>query len=192
MMRALTAGFMFAFIAPAVAGAEPINTVFEGIASGAIGEIQFRRQLFRLTTRASDTFLIDAFPGGWSAIALLSISIAGVGSADFTNQARVFVDNDLQVVGVAREVGGDLLDLQCDIDCSTWDLTTSFGPVFDLTPFVGDQFVVTTTLGVLRMQNVVRVSFEAFVIPEPATAFLLASGLVALAVCRRGARTVES
>ena len=187
-LRFAAVSFFTLLIAPVVASALPITSVFVGSGSGTIGAVAFTDANFVITTSA-DTANVQAFPvfccGWFIEDDLASIAIGGVGSADFTIGTRVFVNNRSQAVGFSGAVFGDLLDLNCDIDCTIWDMTTSFGPVFDATPFAIDQFAnVGTTLGLLTMESAIFVSFEATVVPEPSAALAFGIGALLIAGVR--------
>jgi PEP-CTERM motif-containing protein len=201
-MRVLLVCFLFTFFAPIMAGAAPITLVLEGTtAGGKLGDtFFFSYQTFRISI-SSDTTGTEIFDGGdsnggWVLPSVVAtISITGIGTADFTTMdftgpTLVFVNHYYKSLGFSRgtlDAGGDLIGLSCTIDCSTWDLTTSFGPVYNRRPlYSGFGFPIETTLGSLKMDSLTDVTFEAVVTPEPTSGLLVAAGLAALAVRRRG------
>jgi hypothetical protein len=181
--------FLSLVVEPSVARALSITSVFQGTGSGTIGAATFTDAEFVITTNA-DTANVQNFGEGWFlADDFASITINGVGSADFLASTFVFVNNDNSLVGFNEDSVFDLLDLLCDIDCSTWDMTTEFGPVFDPSPLAIENFVdVETTLGLLTMSSAASVTYQATLVPEPCMASQLGAGLIGLAIAQRRRR----
>jgi hypothetical protein len=181
--------FLSLVVEPSLASALSITSVFQGTGSGTIGAAAFTDADFVITTYA-DTDDVQSFAEGWFLVdEFASIAINGVGSADFSVSTAVFVNNDNSFVGFNQYTVWDILDLLCDIDCSTWDMTTEFGPVFDPSPLAIENFVdVETTLGLLTMSSAASVTYQATLVPEPCMASQLGAGLIGLAIAQRRRR----
>jgi hypothetical protein len=181
--------FLSLVVEPSVARAQSITSVFQGTGSGTIGAVAFTDADFVITTNA-DTANVQSFADGWFLVDdFASIAINGVGSAAFSVSMIVFVHNANSIVGFNQDSVFDILDLLCDIDCSTWDMTTSFGPVFDSSPSAINNFVdVGTTLGLLTMNSAASVTYQATVVPEPRMASQLCVGLIGLTIAQRRRR----
>jgi hypothetical protein len=113
-------------------------------------------------TVPSQTCTILSAPVLWA-----SISVAGV-AADFTSRLAVFDNQTYPAVGLRRDPGGDLLDLQHNTFFATYDLKEAIAPegTFFEKPHKLAQFncgggCVTTSLGVLTLDSVRDVRFKA-------------------------------
>jgi hypothetical protein len=116
--------------------AAPITITFEGIGSGTFAGTSFSDQFFIIEILAETEDAYAPLPG---VVALpgnsTTVIVSGFGLANVTSQTAFFVSNAGGGVGwMNTDSGLDVLDMACDIDCSTWDGTTSFGPVTDPGP----------------------------------------------------------
>ncbi|WP_425039538.1 VPLPA-CTERM sorting domain-containing protein [Primorskyibacter sp. S187A] len=147
-------------------------------------------------TATGDTNNIQSFGSGFFINhASASIEILGVGTFDFLSPTRTFVNNANEVVGFSREGanGNDLLNGPEDSIFSSWDMTTSIGPVTgDLEYLQWTNSPVETDAGTLVFNNAtVFGSFEAIVapVPLPAAGWLMIAGIGGLAAMRRNRKS---
>ncbi|MBW2272412.1 MAG: hypothetical protein JRG96_04015 [Deltaproteobacteria bacterium] len=168
------------------AAAAPLSVTIETLASGSIGVTEFSDMLFVLefTGDTEDTHApapgVVALPGESA-----TVFLGGIGLATVTTGIEFFVSNSGGGMGVmSTQTGLDLIDLACDIDCSTWDLTTSFGPVSD--PYPATQGTsVETDLGTLTLSSTYLGATMTASVPEPGSGLLVTGGLLLLAASAR-------
>jgi hypothetical protein len=140
--------FLILWIAGSAVG-EPIAISIEGLASGSIGGIPFSDTPY-LIEIAADTDNVYAPVPGVVAVSsdTATVFLGAFGLATITDDTVFFVSNAGGGVGFSKDPGLDIIDLACDLDCSTWDLTTLFGPISDPSPVVQGEDV-ETDLGTL-------------------------------------------
>ena len=171
--------------------ADLITFTHTGIGSGTIGGSPFFNASFRITELA-DTTNRYSFVGGFSINDITaSISIAGVGNFQFTQGTRTFVNNALSVVGFSRgDLEGriDLYNGPTNAVFASWDMLTSIGPVTGPTRLLQWSFfpTVSTDGGVLIFNDSFTVgTFQATIVPEPASCLLTTIGLIGISVITR-------
>lgn len=174
-------------LAVSSAQAAPVTFEFAGTGTGSLGGTDFVNDRFvvgitadtnNINNLPNDLFILDSLSG--------NIDISNVGTVSFTEPLYVFTRQPTQVLGFGNNLQADLIDLFLQgVGIDTYDLSTSFGPIQDFSPF-DSQFTDVATSGGLLTLNVSEVTFTA-VVPEPATATLLCLGLAA-ALCRRRVR----
>ncbi len=182
------------------AKADTMQYTFQGIGTGTLGSTSFTEASFTITVLA-DRQLITAGGGIFSVNSTLAtISIAGFSVTTFVTATRVFSNEKLSVAGFSRagRRGQDLVDI-ANAAFATYNLTTSFGPVFVAVPFAVYQFQnVATTAGLLSFSSIRDVTFQAvrlgktmipgrplMPVPEPGTLTLVALGALGMGVFRR-------
>jgi hypothetical protein len=148
--------------------AAPITITFEGIGSGTFAGTSFSDQFFIIEILAETEDAYAPIPG---VVALpgnsATVFVSGFGLANVTSQTAFFVSNAGGGVGwMNTDSGLDVLDMACDIDCSTWDLTTSFGPISDPAPIVQGE-PVETDLGTLILTSTYLGATMTAAVAEP-------------------------
>lgn len=170
------------------ASAVPIVFDFRGIASGALGAADFENKEFRIRVHSNTDAIYDLVPHVpvCPADPNARIWIESVGSASFepSLEASVFYNQDLQIVGFWRLGIEDLLDIQTSLGGS-YDLKTSVGPV-EGPRGIWMEYIMTDE-GALKLytNSVTHTSFQATVVPEPASLAVVSAGLLALVWRRR-------
>jgi len=188
--RALALTVLPLVFAALPARAEPIEFRFVGIGTGVAGTTPFTNAPFTIVALA-DTADIQELPTGeghtyLSVLAPSHIDIAGIGGGRITQPTRVFANDfassGFPTVGLSRagDSGADLLNL-ADPAFAGYDLATPIGPVFESDPLAVSQFRdVASELGLLTFNDVALVTFQAVIVPEPATYALPAAAALTL------------
>jgi len=168
--------------------AVPITFIHTGTGSGSIGEVPFANAAFTITSIAdtdSRESVDDVFSIQHSSSV---IDIDGVGTFAVTSGTRTFVAQINALVGYSRPPidGLDLYNGPNDAAFSSWDMLSSIGPIVsgaELLQWGVEE--VATSGGILDFQNSsTQGSFQAIVVPEPASWALAAIGLAALCIGR--------
>ena len=166
--------------------ADPVTYTFSGTGSGDVDGVLFNDAAFEIAVSADTALIENPFPGVYFVNDIAStIAIQGFSLATFTgvDGNSVFVQQGTETLGFALGSPpaptsySDLLDID-NAAFSSYDLSTSYGPIFDATPFPVEpnaNFVdQATTIGDVTFNTFENVTFIATVIPEPASAGLLA------------------
>jgi PEP-CTERM motif len=168
-------------ITAAPAGAAPIRYTEEAIGSGSLGGQAFTNA--EVLIPASGNTANITHPGVLirNAPIIATVSIAGVGSATFTDPIKVEVEQPNSVA--ILQVGFILGTIEANA-FATYDLATSFGPLTH-----GDLYnpgeAFNTTGGAFILDSVGPATFTAFA-PEPATLALFGMAVLGLAAVRSG------
>jgi hypothetical protein len=177
--------------------ANPVTFSFTGEGSGNIDSTTFTDSVFEVLIHA-DTDDVQPFPSpvgpdpdapcildlsGTITVLLDGGRVPTIGT--FVESLYVFNNQRSSVVGFGDSVYDDLIDLNhvADGGLDTYDLTTSFGPITDLTPFFNQRDNIELDIGILSFSDISYATFTAIVVPEPTTLLLL--GLGAVMVRRR-------
>jgi hypothetical protein len=182
----VVAGLAATLFVASPAHAAPITFSFTGISSGSLNGIPFSNVAFTIVSEGdtSDRYFFGGDPSTPvinSSVA--TIALTGLGTSTFTEATAMFDSQFFSVLGFFSFAHLDLLDLN-NPAFATYDLTTSFGPIFTASAFV-DQFVgVSTSSGPLTLSTASSVVFTAVttptgeVVPEPASLSLVGMGLL--------------
>ena len=201
-MRATRSVFLacvISLVTSVAAMATPISYIHTGFGSGTLNGVAFGSLApVAFTINAtSDTSTVAVIPGaGWYNDNLsASITIAGVGTYNFTAATRFFSNTLQGIVGFSR-AGLNGTDLFNGPLLAGWNMTTSVGPIAgsgQLLQWLGP--AVLTSGGQLIFNNGVSDStFQAIVgtaaVPEPGTFALFGIGVAGLAARALRKRTV--
>ena len=178
-------------LAASGSSAAMITFIHSGQGSGTIDGVDFLRKNFTITgigdtsSREFDganVFSIDHTSA--------SITIEDVGTFDFISGTRTYVNSGSESAGLSRETldGADLFDSGADPSLGVWDMLSSIGPLQGsgelLQWNLGN---VDTSGGVLLFESNPGVggTFQAIVVPAPASLGVLAMGGMVAARRRR-------
>ncbi len=169
-----------------------ITTTFTGNGSGTLAGSSFLRSDFTITS-VGDTdnrVFISTDNIYWLLMSTSSINIQGIGDFNFSQQQQVFCNQNNSAVGFSRADGSDLFDMYSVPSSSSWDMSTSFGPVSTNTGSLMQWTMATvnTSKGVLifNTNSSIPSTFTAVVgVPEPSSIIALLGGLVGVFGLRR-------
>lgn len=198
MIRSASARTFAALVGLAVsasaATAAPITFIHTAVdGSGSIGDIDFVRKDITITAVGDTAARVD-FDGGFAIQHIsASISIQDVGAFDFLIPTRTFVNNIQEVVGFSHSINGgvsgaDLVYCGVDPSLAAWDMLSPIGPVPGSGEFLQWAFQnVLTTGGALLFSDNSGLggTFEAILVPAPASAGMLAIAGIGFARRRR-------
>jgi PEP-CTERM motif len=167
---------------PAMAG--QITYTESATATGSLGTQNFRDALLTLTL-VGDTSNVTGGAGFFSnTVGTFTVSIAGVGTATFTDAMEVF-DNQGQIAAGFGDnsLGGSVLDT-FDAVFGGYDLTTAIGPITN-SPFIRPDLSFGTDAGLLVISASGDSTFTASTgTPEPGTFLLLGLGITSLGMVK--------
>jgi hypothetical protein len=171
-------------LAAASATAAPITYRTTATATGTLGGTPFTDALVTITgigDTTSVTCVVDYCETGTLDA---MVSVAGIGTADFTIDVRLFAAWGVDAVGFFDNAQFDILDT-FNPALAGYDLQSPFGPVTGESAINSDDSYATT-LGLLLLTSAGDSTFEAFSpVPEPATLGTLGFALASLAALRR-------
>jgi hypothetical protein len=194
-----TRGLLVAVLLTVVGGARdalaaPIVFTFSGVGSGSVGDTAFSDAAFTITAYGDTdnrqpsrgSFFIDHSSA--------MVSIAGIGDVHLITPTRTIAYRDgvpPRSLFVRAPSGLVLFNGPADAAVfGAWDMLSSVGPVVgtgillqwddpSFPPFDTDAGTL-----VFEFSQEVPATFQAILIPEPSTAMLLATGILALATGR--------
>lgn len=180
----------FAVLATAVcAQATPIQYLFSGTVSGNLDSNFFVAKDFVITL-TSNTTQIESFNGfHQTPLAPSTIFIEDIGLLDIDPSERTysFHNDPTNGVGIGRATSaGDLFDITAS-GLNGYDMRSAIGPVTGTVSAVNQFFGVATSGGLLTFDqnSISTATYEARLVPEPATIAALALGIGALLRRRR-------
>jgi PEP-CTERM motif-containing protein len=190
---AVLVGLFLLLVGACPASASSITYSFAGTGTGDLNGVAFTSVSFTITVLGDTSNIVSCgvpitFCNGANSA---TIAIMGFSTSAFVTATQVFDNQGTTSAGFERAfIGLDLLDLR-DPAFTTYNLATSFGPIFVANPFAVNQFncndgCVVTTQGILNFSSIVNVTFNATATPEPSTLTMFGSGIIGLAgVLRR-------
>jgi PEP-CTERM motif len=155
--------------------------------SGSLGETNFTNDLITVTGVGNTANIFNPLPTILAVPVQASVTVAGVGTADFTDSILVFVNPSMGGGFTDTTNGLDVLDIVSNTVAS-YDLTTSFGLVSGPS-FLTSYGPLGTSFGSLSYivnSDVTFVAVASAAVPEPSA--LVLSGIAAsagLGVCAR-------
>jgi hypothetical protein len=160
------------------ASASPVTYTVISTASGSLGGTPFTDQQVTFTTTA-DTANVIA-PPGFPALVLgtpPAIQVTGFAPTTATDQFWVFCNQSDPRAGLYSSTNGAFIIYNDSAAFAGYDLTTSIGPVSGV-PTINNGVTAPTAAGLFTFTSMSAVSFQAVVVPEPATLTLLAFSLI--------------
>jgi hypothetical protein len=187
---ALTLALTIGFALPA--RPDPITYILSGTATGTVGATPFTNAAFTIRVFADTKDVTHPTPEVYFLEDITStLEIAGFPFAAFTLPEHMFV-TEPDALGFQRshDLGDDLLDIIDEQNAfATYDLRSSFGPVFEPFPQAVEQFTnEPTTIGNVTFASARDVTFRAIVVPEPSSLLLLGVGFSIALWYRRSGR----
>jgi hypothetical protein len=175
-----------------VASAGPITFTEQTIHSGSLGGTTFTNALVTIVL-IGDTSTVSSSGGVFTDFGTAIVTVAGIGSATFTDQMEAFSNQSAGIAGIAdhtNSVQADAITLFTENSAfSGYALAMSIGPLSGPGGFTGISF--PTSSGAFIEDNVGGTStFAASTSPEPTSQMLLVVGFASLFAvrCRRKRR----
>jgi hypothetical protein len=167
-----------------MARATNINYSISAIATGSLGGTAFGDELVTLTMNG-DTANVTGGGGFFTIIGTVQLSVAGTGTATFTDAMHVFDNQGFPAAGFADlTLSASVLDT-IDGAFTPYDLTTAIGPITD-TNFINSGTSFATDAGAFIINSAGNATFTATTAtPEPVSMLLTGAGLAGLALWRR-------
>jgi len=179
------AALFVVFGAPA-AYADGIAITETTIASGNLDGTAFTNALVKLTVMGSTTNVTGG-PPIFRLPGTATVSVAGVGTDTFTDNIGAVVNQSIQAAGISDLTFNGAILFTFNSGFSTYDLTTSIGPLLGASEFNVTAF--PTVGGTFNFIAAGDSTYTAKVAtPEPGSLLMLSTGLLGLtglAFCRK-------
>jgi hypothetical protein len=171
------------------AGAALITYTEETIGSGTLDGQAFTDADVLLTASGNTSNITHPIPNLIrNALVAGTVTVAGIGTDTFTGPIEVEQQNDVAVAILQAGVGFILGTSTSDHAFAGYGLATSFGPI-DGDSLLNPGHAFATSSGAFTLSSTDRTAtFDASAVPEPVSAVLLVTGLIAVASRRSNLR----
>jgi len=162
-----------------VGSAGPITYVEQGSESGSLGGVSFTNALVTITVTGDTGMVLTPIgsPGLFEDLGTATVSVAGIGTATFTDQMEAFDSQTVDWAGISDHSHSDLITLvTVNPLFASYTLATGIGPVSGST-MINSAQSFPTTAGSLILNSVTGNSTFSATVPEPGSFVSLAIGL---------------
>jgi hypothetical protein len=171
------------------ASAATLTFVEMATANGSLNGQAFTGALVTFSGSADTSNIVISGPNVYNlAIALMRVTVAGVGTDTFTDQIVLVSNQSFQAIGLG-DVSINQAILFAGTPPGSYDLSTSFGPVTGR-PIFNPGTPFNTTAGVFGLNVASTVTYQATVgnVPEPTTWAMMLLGFGGLGALLRKRR----
>lgn len=175
---------------PAAISAAPIKFTYEGSGNGALNEVLFANNAFKITAVGNTDTWFSQYPANQLPLESVKISLSGLGEFDVTTPMFTSHFDSSQGPLSLFHVNEPLTFGMLSVDLGPWDLVTSLGPIsvdgslsgFDRYPGV------QTSWGYFVFENGqhIPMTLTITVVPEPCA--ILLAGYLPFLLMRRTPR----
>jgi hypothetical protein len=173
----------------AAASAGPITFTETQNGIGSLGGTTFNNALVTIVL-TTDTSTITGGSGAFSDIGPATVTVAGIGTATFTDTMEVFSSQGTHAAGIEEVSIGDVLDVY-NAAFGTYALNAAIGPLSG-NPGGNPTFSFPTSLGAFILSSSLNDEHPATFttttlgsVPEPGTLGLLGAGIALFLIRRR-------
>jgi hypothetical protein len=177
---AILALVILALAGAGVAEASPVTYKEQFTGSGSLGAQTFADALVTITFLGDTDNIVGSLGLFTDAIGTANLTVAGLGTATFTDQLEAFDNQGFGVGAAGISLGtSSVLDTLNSV-FATYDLQTSIGPVTG-SSFIRPDLTFNTDLGGFNLSSGGNSTFTAVVMPEPVSLTLFSLGLAGIA-----------
>ena len=184
----LVLGFASTIIFGSPSRAIPITYVEQAIATGSLGGVGFTNANMILSMTGDTTDVTDE-PTTFFNFGTLTVNVAGIGLATFTDSTSVAANQAALDVGFADHTKGSAILFTSNPLLSAYDLSTATGPLLGTASYnAGLPFLTTDGLFVLNSISGSVTFIATTGIPEPTALALMSvalGGLAGIGLIRR-------
>jgi hypothetical protein len=150
------------FLTSNIVSAEPINYTFTGTATGSVDGVAFSNADITITASAdTENVLFDGYSLYQVIPSSAVITINGIGSGTLTSEVEVFNQQafNYSFAGMQQNYM-DLVTVE-SLELETYDLKTSFGPLFPGYLSIYNSLTIPTTMGTVVVNSAGDLTFQA-------------------------------